>query len=156
MSAPAGRRCHSVQTTDEHETFHRARTPSLTAAEGGGWHSRWQRRVTRGESTQVQARAWFIEEWIADEYESLAASCAAHGVSRETGHKSLARFKGGGKAGLADSQSGGGHTDSDQCHDGRNDRRRAGDGGGRSTPRSAVYTTQRCAETRANAPREAA
>jgi transposase InsO family protein len=50
----------------------------------------------------VQARVRFIEEWLADEYESWAALCAAHGVSRKTGYKWLARFKGGGTAGLAD------------------------------------------------------
>ena len=38
-------------------------------------------------STQVQARVRFIEDWLSKEYESLAALCRVHGVSRKTGYK---------------------------------------------------------------------
>jgi len=39
------------------------------------------------ETTQVQARVRFIEDWLAKEYESLAVLCRVHGVSRKTGYK---------------------------------------------------------------------
>ena len=54
------------------------------------------------ETTQVQERYRFIEEWLADEHDSIAALCAAHGVSRKTGYKWIARFKEGGAAALDD------------------------------------------------------
>ena len=54
------------------------------------------------ETTQVQERIKFIEDWLADEYESMAAVCAAHGVSRKTGYKWLERFKGGGLTAMHD------------------------------------------------------
>jgi len=54
------------------------------------------------ESTQVQARVRFIQDWLAGDYESIAALCVAHGVSRKTGYKWLERFKGGGLTSLAD------------------------------------------------------
>ena len=39
------------------------------------------------ETTKVQARVRFIEDWLAKEYESLAVLCRVHGVSRKTGYK---------------------------------------------------------------------
>jgi putative transposase len=54
------------------------------------------------ETTQVQARVRFIEEWLAQEHESLAVLCRAHGVSRKTGYKWVGRFKGGGRPALND------------------------------------------------------
>jgi hypothetical protein len=45
------------------------------------------------ESTQVQARVRFIEDWLAKEHESLAVLCRVHGVSRKTGYKWVGRFK---------------------------------------------------------------
>lgn len=54
------------------------------------------------ESTKVEERVRFINEWLAGEFESVAALCEAHGVSRKTGYKWIARFKEKGLAGLAD------------------------------------------------------
>jgi len=54
------------------------------------------------ESTQVEARVRFIEDWLAAEYESIAALCTKHGVSRKTAYKWIARFKAGGLPELAD------------------------------------------------------
>lgn len=54
------------------------------------------------ESTQVEARRRFVEDWLTGEFESVAALCVAHGVSRKTGYKWIARFKEGGTAALAD------------------------------------------------------
>jgi hypothetical protein len=44
------------------------------------------------ETTQVQARVRFVEDWLAKEYESLAVLCRVHGVSRKTGYKWVGRF----------------------------------------------------------------
>jgi len=54
------------------------------------------------ETTQVQARVRFIEDWLAKEYESLAVLCRVHGVSRKTGYKWVGRFREGGRPGLND------------------------------------------------------
>jgi transposase InsO family protein len=54
------------------------------------------------ESTQVQARVRFIEDWLAKEHESLAVLCRVHGVSRKTGYKWVGRFKQGGRPELND------------------------------------------------------
>jgi leucine-zipper of insertion element IS481 len=63
----------------------------------------WTMRRCRGkETTQVQARVRFIEEWLAKEYESLAVLCRVHGVSRKTGYKWVGRFKEGGRPALND------------------------------------------------------
>jgi hypothetical protein len=43
------------------------------------------------ETTQVQARIRFIEDWLAKEHESLAVLCRLHGVSRKTGYKWVGR-----------------------------------------------------------------
>jgi transposase len=58
--------------------------------------------MPRKESTQVQARVRFIEDWLAKEHESLAVLCRVHGVSRKTGYKWLGRFKQGGRPALND------------------------------------------------------
>jgi putative transposase len=54
------------------------------------------------ETTQVQARVRFVEDWLAKEYESLAVLCRVHGVSRKTGYKWVGRFKEGGRPALND------------------------------------------------------
>ena len=54
------------------------------------------------ESTHVEARVRFIEEWLAAEHESMAALCAGHGISRKTGYKWIERFKRGGTPELVD------------------------------------------------------
>src|SRR5450631_4436965 len=54
------------------------------------------------ETTQVQARVRFIEDWLAKEYESLAVLCRVHGVSRKTGYKWVGRFREGGRPALND------------------------------------------------------
>lgn len=54
------------------------------------------------ETTQVQARVRFIEDWLGKEYESLAVLCRVHGVSRKTGYKWVGRFREGGRPGLND------------------------------------------------------
>jgi putative transposase len=54
------------------------------------------------ETTQVQARVRFIEDWLAKEYENLAVLCRVHGVSRKTGYKWVGRFREGGRPALND------------------------------------------------------
>jgi len=54
------------------------------------------------ETTQVQARVRFIEDWLATEYESLAVLCRVHGVSRKTGYKWVGRLREGGRPSLND------------------------------------------------------
>src|ERR1022692_587554 len=54
------------------------------------------------ETTQVQPRVRFIEDWLAKEYESLAVLCRVHGVSRKTGYKWVGRFREGGRPALND------------------------------------------------------
>ena len=54
------------------------------------------------ETTHVQARVRFIEDWLVKEYESLAVLCRVHGVSRKTGYKWVQRFREGGRPALND------------------------------------------------------
>jgi len=54
------------------------------------------------ESTQMQARARFIEDWFNNEYGSFVELCRVHGVSRKTGYKWVERFKEGGAPALDD------------------------------------------------------
>lgn len=58
--------------------------------------------ILRKESTQAEARVRFIDEWLAEEHESIAKLCEAHGVSRKTGYKWITRFREKGLSGLAD------------------------------------------------------
>ena len=54
------------------------------------------------ESTQMEARARFIEDWFNNEYGSFVELCRVHGVSRKTGYKWVERFKQGGAPALDD------------------------------------------------------
>jgi len=62
------------------------------------------------ESTQVEARKRFIEDWLSGEFDSVGALCVAHGVSRKTGYKWVARFKEGVQRCWRTSRGAGNHT----------------------------------------------